>query len=179
MSKDSDWRDDLWNAYPTLFEPSAPFASWIWSLPDGWRGTIEALLREIAAIVKEEEPARVVLTGLRQHRGTLEIDWSADTVRANTLVGAVVDRLRARAACSCRVCGEAAERYDLGGDAFACCAVHRPPNSDPIHPPWPLLQIRRSIEGGVSRITECRFYDREHDGWVEVDPADFGIPRSP
>lgn len=175
MTENSDWHDDIWNRHAGFFDRSAPFASGIWSLPDGWRETVETMLDRIAA--DDHRPVR--FESIRRHQGEMTVAYSDAGPAPDPLVADAIARASARASCTCEVCGKAGSRQRTGDETVVRCDVHALRGSRTVWPPWHLLRIEREIAGGVSRIVRCHIYDRDHDSFVGIDPATLGIPGSP
>jgi hypothetical protein len=128
MSQQSkDWRDEIWTKFEALFDRSAPHATGLWSVPDGWRETVEGMLARTADIVRADGIGRMTVTRLAQRDGQAEIAYVTESIRLRILIDAGIDRSSARLACTCGVCGAAAERYPRAEGSVARCPVHRPP----------------------------------------------------
>ncbi len=180
MSKDSNnWRDELWGRHTNLFVGTAPFASGIWSLPDGWQETIEQALDRIAVIVDADQIGQMTITRLLRAQAVLGFEWTSASLRLEPMVAAEVDRVSARAACTCEVCGAAGRRFIGLSNITVRCDTHRVRGSTELMPPWPLIRIDREIEAGMSRIVICRIYDRDRDEFIDIPPSDLGIPDTP
>jgi hypothetical protein len=180
MSGNADhWRDDIWQRFGALFDNSAPFRTGLASLPDGWHETVASLLERAETIVRADKNGRLTITRLQQRDANLLVEHLAVNFLFVPMIEDVFDHARARAACSCEVCGASARRYHGVHGASVRCDTHRSSESTEIKPNWPMIRIDREIGGGVSRVTRCRIYDRDADRFVDVASEELGIPRSP
>jgi hypothetical protein len=171
------WHDDLWKRRPDLFDVSAPFASRIWTLGDGWRGVVETLCERLAEVAAAEAGGHLRVSRMENIRAVLNVEWQATSSRPKfeEAIGGIVALASARCACTCETCGQPARGYRSGGHVVAACTAHMPRGSAEITPPWPLIRIVRDFVDGRSQIVVCQLYDRDLDRFGDVSPAELGI----
>lgn len=173
----NDWRIELIEAYPDLFHPlpGNPPAAQGWpEVGDGWCDLLQRACARIRAAV-QADVGSFKATQLKEKYATLRFYWEgALSPEADARVEEAIDLAEARSACTCEICGEVGQLYGPGWLTTRCAA-----HADGRRP----VEIRPGLENirieerylGDRRIVRCRRYDRESDGFIDVDPRSLGI----
>jgi hypothetical protein len=170
-SADRNWMQ-LIEAYPDLFRPPACAVKGTKGSPDcgpGWLDLLEkACIRIRAALPDRGGPFR--FTQVKEKHGTLRIYWEGTlSAKAGAHVEEAIALAEARSACTCKFCGKPGRLYIRGVRLAMACAEHGRGEPALVRPGFEDLHLVRSFGDGDRQTVTCRRYDRETDGFVEVD----------
>jgi hypothetical protein len=172
-----DWRIDLVEAHPGLFQPPAGVPEAAQGYPecgDGWRDLLERACARIEAALAQGGTFRALQ--IKEKYATLRFYWSgAPSEEAEARVEEAIDLAEARSACTCEECGEEGRLYRAGGWLMTRCAAHAKGRPVEVKPGLENIHIVERIVGDRARVVTCRRYVRETDSFVEVDPRSLGI----
>jgi hypothetical protein len=172
-----NWRVDLIEAHPDLFQPPAGGAEGAEGSPEcgeGWRALLDRLCVRIGSTLSEGERFR--FTQIKEKYGTLRAYWTGRLSEpTRLLVEEAIDLAEARSACTCEICGAEARLHNRGGWFATACSDHARGEPVPIEAGRENLHVVRQVIEGAVRIVSCRRYDREADAFVDVDPDSLGI----
>src|ERR1041385_2808835 len=171
-----DWRVDLVEAYPRLFQRPAggSAASCYPEGGEGWRDLLERACGRIQAAVAADG-RRLTITQIKEKFGTLRFYWEGDLSHdAEAKVEEAIDLAEARSACTCEVCGEEGWLHRFGAWLMTRCSTHAQGSPVKIKAGFHGVLVVQRVVGGRSRVS-CRRYDRTADAFVDVAPASLGI----
>jgi hypothetical protein len=171
-----DWRVDLIEACPGLFQPPAggPGPSCYPECGEGWRDLLERACGRIQAAL-HAGGRRFSVTQIKEKFGTLRFYWQGDLSHdAEAKVEEAIDLAEARSACTCEVCGEEGCLHRFGAWLMTRCSAHAQGSPVEIKAGFHNVLVVQRVVGGRSRVS-CRRYDRTADAFVDVDPASLGI----
>ncbi|MFK4381033.1 hypothetical protein [Bradyrhizobium sp. USDA 223] len=172
-----NWRVELIEAHRELFQPPVDLPGLAQGSPEcdaGWRDLLDRLCVRIAGIVQADGGA-FRFSQIKEKYGTLRVSWDGRLPPdADAQVEKAIGLAEARSAVTCEVCGEEGRLRD-GAWLTTRCEAHsegRPPvehrsGIENIH------LVRHFVEG--RRFLTCRWYDRQNDVFVDVDPASLGV----
>jgi hypothetical protein len=168
----NDWRNELMQRYPQLFEQGG-----IPTVGDGWQDLLERALKRIAAAVaRDGAKASVRIVQIKEKFGTIRIyrDGHKLSKKALAKIDEAIELAEARSACTCEECGNEGRLYDRKGWYLTRCPRHSAGEPVEIKPGWDNLRVVRTVGRGNAGVTSCRRYDRERDVFVEAPlPPDF------
>lgn len=172
-----NWKVALVEAFPDLFHPPAGSPEGAEGLPEcgpGWQDLIERCCVRIRAAV-EADDGTFRFTQIKEKYASIRMYWTGRlSPEASVRVEEAIDLAEARSGCTCEICGEAGV-LRTGGWMTTRCDLHaegRAPAE--VRPGFENIHIVRYGMGAQRRIV-CRRYDRQHDVFVDVDPASLGI----
>ena len=163
-------------AYPDLFHPVGdPPAAQGWpEVGEGWRDLLERACVPIRAAVQADRGS-FKFTQLKEKYGTARLYWQgALSPEADARVEEIIDLAEARSACTCEICGEVGQLYGPGWLTTRCAAHAEGRLPVEIRPGFESIHIEERYVGD-RRVVRCRRYDRESDGFINVDPRSLGI----
>ena len=173
-----NWRVELIEAYPDLFQPPADFPGAAAGSPEcdaGWHDLLDRMCVRIRTAVQADGGA-FKFGQIKEKFGGLRVYWDGKlSPEADAQVEEAIALAEARSAVTCEICGEEGRLYD-GAWLTTRCAAHAE-GRRPAAMLWEgfvNLHIVRHYIDGQRHIT-CRRYDRETDSFVDVDPASLGI----
>jgi hypothetical protein len=166
-----DWRADLLNRYPDLFQPHGdpPTAQGWPSVNDGWRDLLErACVRIRAAVLVDGGTFHA--TQIKEKFGSLRLYWEGSlSQKALAIVEEAVDLAEARSSCTCEICGEPGVLYGGGWMTTRCEAHAEGRHPIAVQAGDDIIVIERIV--GKRRSTKRRRYDRENDRFIDIDPC--------
>jgi hypothetical protein len=165
------WQDALVGSYPHLFHRSSSQAPVCRGIGEGWRETVELLVRRLADIVGTRP---VAIVRISQKCGHLRIDTWADhavTVELQMEMDYAIALAEARSACVCEQCGSEGLLYRCSSMLRTCCAEHATGDPVPVRRGMERLHLVRKIVGGRPGPISAGRYDRVTDAFVDVDPS--------
>jgi hypothetical protein len=173
-----DWRTDLIEAHPDLFDPLPDDPGVAQASPEcgaGWQDLLERACARIRAAV-QADGATFKFTQIKEKYGTARLYWEgALSPEADERVEEIIDLAEARSACTCEVCGAEGRLHCAGGWLMTRCAVHAQGDPVPEKPGWENVTISRvDARGGKTVIVKRRRYVRETDSFVEIDSLIIG-----
>jgi hypothetical protein len=172
-----NWRVDLIEAHPDLFQPPAGGAEGAEGSPEcgeGWQGLLDRLCVRIGSALSEGD--RFQFTQIKEKYGTLRAYWTGRLSElTRLLVEEAIDLAEARSGCTCEICGAHGRLYDRGGWLATTCPEHARGEPVPVRPGHENLHVVRGVVEGRVRIVSCRRYDRDADAFVDVEPGSLGI----
>jgi hypothetical protein len=163
-----DWRDQLVERHPDLFEivfdgrvhrPGLP------AVGDGWRDLVERAVARIAAAAGASA-STIKISQIKEKFGTLRLYWSGEVPDAvRDAIGEAIDLAEARSAVTCEACGAPGVPWVGDGWHHTACERHGRGRKVPIRPGNEgLRQVWRA--DGPPRWVR---YDRDADAFVEVE----------
>lgn len=171
---DNGWQQLLVRKHRHLFKRSlrsVAFSTGHPACPDGW---CDAVTRMVERVSEAATSCPVYFRQISEERGRLSIYWNAETglpKHVERTITEAIELCEARSACSCATCGADAHLYRLEGRLFTCCGEHARGAPVPIRPGAENLHLVRSYAGDDLLTIKCRRYDRDHDRFVEINPA--------
>jgi len=172
-----NWRVELIEAYPDLFQPPADFPGAAAGSPEcdaGWHDLLDRMCVRIRTAVQADGGA-FKFSQIKEKFATLRVYWDGTlSPKAGAHVEEAIELAEARSGCTCEVCGEEG-RLRGGGWMTTRCEAHAEgrPAVEP-RAGFENMHIVRHYVGGKRHVT-CRRYDRDTDSFVDVDPASIGI----
>ena len=170
MARTADWRNDLMQARPRLYElmSDEPERSLGYPLCEaGWRDILQRLCARIENALKANETFEFVR--LTQKLGILRIVWNGEVSEETKVrIGEAVNLAVARSACSCEICGAEGRLYSNRGWLATRCAEHAAGDPVPVRPGFENVRFLRRTPG-TANMYYAR-YDRATDTLTEVSP---------
>lgn len=170
-----DWRVELIEAYPKLFNAPAAGPAAARGFPSCQEGWCDLLQRACARIQAAVDAGGGTFTAsqIKEKFGTLRFYWRGG-VANRAEVEEAIDLAEARSACTCEVCGEEGRLHNSGGTWMTRCPAHAQGNPVRTEPRLRNVVVAKRLVGAHVRASYRR-YDRAADAFVEVDPASLGI----
>ena len=171
----TSWQDALVASYPHFFPRSSCHAPVCRGIGEGWRETVELLVRRLADIVGARP---VTITRISRKWGRLRIDTWADhavTAELQMEMDYAVALAEARSACVCEQCGGEGLLYRCGSMLRTRCLEHAEGDPVPVHRGMERLHLIRKVVGGRTGPISAGRYDRATDTFVDVDPSTLGL----
>jgi hypothetical protein len=173
-----DWRIDLIEAHPDLFDPLPDDPGVAQASPEcgaGWQDLLERACARIRAAV-QADGGTFKFTQIKEKYATARLYWEgALSPEADARVEEIIDLAEARSACTCEVCGEVGRLHRKGGWLMTRCAAHAEGHPVPEKPGWENVTISRvDARGTKTVIVKRRRYVRETDSFVEIDSLIIG-----
>ena len=166
-----DWRIEFMKAHPRLFGGSSQGYP---ECGEGWHDLLERCCVRIEAALAEGD--RFTAEHIKSKYATLRFYWGgrlSDVAKAQ--IEEAIELAEARSACTCETCGAHGRLYDRGGWLATACPEHAQGEPAPVKAGRENLRIVGGLVEDRIRIVSCRRYDRETDGFVDVDPVSVGI----
>lgn len=169
MTHVRDWRIELIEAHPDLFQPPEGHPERASGYPwceQGWQDLLERMCVRIEAALREGET--VHFSQVKEKFAGLRIYWRGQVSTETTAeIHEAIALAQARAACACEECGAAGELY-RHGRYQTLCAAHAKGTLIPTEPGREDVHIvrDRAPSGYASRR-----YDRETDRFLDTPPS--------
>lgn len=139
---------------------------------DGWKNIVELLLDEVAGT-----GAAGVIDEIASKHGTMRVlinGIAAMDDKTRERIADAIDLAETRSSYHCEQCGcEGCLFENVNGWLVTACRNHGRGLAVLAHSN-DLVVRRRWIDGRL-QITRCRRYARDHDRFVDVDPASVGL----
>lgn len=178
MAGGRTWREDLIQAYPDIFHPTADNPGVAQASPEcgeGWRDLLERACVRIRAAV-QAGGGSFKATQIKEKFGTLRFYWDGPlSPEAAARVDDAIDLAEARSACTCETCGAPGRLFADRGWLATACDLHAVGKPVPVRPGRDNLLVVSGMKDGKLRVVSCRRYDRETDSFTDVDPSELGI----
>lgn len=170
----NDWRIDLMQAHPRLFEVTSdePERSFGYPLCEaGWRDILERLCTRIENTLRNGEAFEFVR--IKQKFGIARFNWyGGASEETATRIHEAVNLAVARSACTCEICGAEGRLYSNRGWLATRCAEHAAGDPVAVRPGFENVRTLRRRPGAPD-MYHAR-YDRETDTLTEVSPPSVG-----
>jgi hypothetical protein len=165
MTHARDWRADLVEAHPRLFDRTSGYPS----CEEGWRDLLERMCERMETALREGETIRIVQ--IKEKFASLRCYWHRGNVSAETTakIMEAIALAEARSACTCERCGAEGRLYNKDGFYMTRCAVHAEGAEVPSERGEIAHFVRRATADGSRSVR--RRYDRETDTFTEVPPS--------
>jgi hypothetical protein len=112
---------------------------------------------------------------IKEKFGIARIYWKGSlSPKASAEVEEAIALAEARSACTCEICGEPGRLYGGGWLTTRCVAHADKRPAVETRPELKNIHIVRQVVGGQHQVS-CRWYDRDNDSFVDVDPDSLGI----
>lgn len=166
-----DWRVDLVLSYPDLFHApdGAPKGAAGWpSVDDGWRDLLQRACVRIRKAV-QADGGTFRFTEIKSKYGALRLYWTGElSPAACDQVEDAVDLAEARSHSTCEICGDLGRLYGNGWLTTRCATHAEGRPAVEVGEGFENLHVEHRFVGGQT-ITRFRMYDRDRDGFVDVD----------
>jgi hypothetical protein len=174
-----DWRAELVWAYHRVFQPPEAHPELAEGLPDcgiGWLGILDSACTRIQDAIVPELGDSIKLVEIKEKHGTLRISWEGKaSAYAQAEIEKAIELASARSLCTCEICGDEGRLYRRGDRIAAACSLHSKGEPVPVKPGLENVYILRGAIDDNVGILSCRFYDRQTDSFIDIDPDSLEI----